>query len=205
MNKNFTIPVFAEPITGLPDTPTCAAAELKRRFQAPADEVREAHNALAEAHETLDEKVEGIVTETFAGTIHESMFDESLAEKLNGKADESDVTKKLAAETAAREELAARVAAAESTLPQKSEAYFGTYTGTGTYPRTISLGFTPQAVIIGNQNGLVGQVTAAYCALMVKGQSTNLCSIVTNGFTLYEYQYSYLNSKDSRFFYIAFK
>ena len=76
MNTNYTIPAFAEPITSLPDTPTCAAAELKRRFQAPADEVREAHTALAEAPEPLDEKVEGIVTETFAGAIHESMFDE---------------------------------------------------------------------------------------------------------------------------------
>ena len=63
--------------------------ELKRRFQAPADEVREAHNALAEAHEALDTKVEGIVTETFVGAIHESMFDEDLTDKLNGKADQT--------------------------------------------------------------------------------------------------------------------
>ena len=76
MNQNYTLPAFAKPITDLPDTPTCAADELKRRFQAPADEVREAHNALAEAHEKLDEKVESIVGETFAGLIDESMLNE---------------------------------------------------------------------------------------------------------------------------------
>ncbi|WP_122790785.1 hypothetical protein [Intestinibacillus sp. Marseille-P6563] len=87
MNKNFTIPAFAEPITNLPDTPTCEATELKRRFQAPVDEVREAHNALAKAHETLDEKVEGIVTETFAGAITEDMLSHELSDSLARRSD----------------------------------------------------------------------------------------------------------------------
>ena len=144
MNKNFTIPAFAEPITGLPDTPTCAANELKRRFQAPADEVRVAHNALAEAHEKLDTKVEGIVTETFAGAIHESMFDEELTEKLNSKAEQTSL-----------DTVDNRLAAAESTLQtqanqiaQRCQIYIGTYTGDGTESKTISLGFRPKAVIV---------------------------------------------------------
>lgn len=51
MNQNDTLPAFAAPITSLPETPTCEAAELKSRFQAPEDEVREVHNVLAKAHE----------------------------------------------------------------------------------------------------------------------------------------------------------
>ena len=138
MNQNFTLPAFAEPITGLPDTPTCAADELKRRFQAPADEVREAHNALAEAHQTLDEKVEGIVTETFAGAIHESMFDDELSQKLNGKAEQ----------TALRAEITARISgdtALQSSLQQKCEAYFGTYTGDGTGKPRHFVGVHPES------------------------------------------------------------
>ena len=148
MNQNFTLPSFAEPISGLPDTPTCEAAELKRRFQAPADEVRVAHNALAEAHEKLDTKVEGIVTETFAGAIHESMFDEELTEKLNGKADET-------ANQAYHTALDTRLKTAESKLTtqssqiaQKCQVYIGTYTGDGAESKTISLGFRPKAVLV---------------------------------------------------------
>ena len=51
--------------------------------------MREAHNALAEAHEQLNEKVESIVGETFVGLIDESMLNEELAEKLNNKADQT--------------------------------------------------------------------------------------------------------------------
>lgn len=85
MNENLTLSTFAEPITGLADTPALSAAELKRRFQAPAEELRQAHNALAEAHAALDEKVEGIVAETYGGTIHESMLDVRFRRKSTPK------------------------------------------------------------------------------------------------------------------------
>lgn len=155
MNKNFTIPAFAEPITGLPDTPTCAANELKRRFQAPADEVRTAHNALAEAHETLDAKVEGIVTETFAGAIHESMFDGELAEKLNGKADETSVSEQMEAEATAREALETANSNAHSSLQRdiaaKCTIATGTFTATGD-TMELTLPFTPTAVVLSSES-----------------------------------------------------
>ncbi|MDR3767416.1 MAG: hypothetical protein Q3Y08_10350 [Butyricicoccus sp.] len=153
MNTNYIIPAFAEPITSLPDTPTLTADELKRRFQAPADEVREAHNALAEAHEALDTKVESIVTETFAGAIHESMFDEALDEKLNGKADENSVSERLTAEQTARESADSALSEAQTVLTtaiaQKCEVYLGTYTPSQTENTDyIELGFQPKAVLL---------------------------------------------------------
>ena len=213
MNQNFTLPAFAEPITGLPDTPTCAADELKRRFQAPADEVREAHNALAEAHQTLDEKVEGIVTETFAGTIHESMFDEALAEKLNGKAEQ----------TALRAEITARISgdtALQSSLQQKCEAYFGTYTGDGTENRVISLGFTPKAVLLLTSDGMTHfdghyygglSITNGPIILSINGIDYYVLKIVDNGFQVTDFYHSpghvgaESNATGHVYFYLAFK
>ena len=187
MNQNFTLPTFAEPITGLPDTPTCEAAELKRRFQAPADEVRVAHNALAEAHEKLDTKVEGIVTETFAGAIHESMFDEELTEKLNSKAEETSLDR-----------VDNRLAAAESTLQtqanqiaQRCQIYIGTYTGDGTESKTISLGFRPKAVIvycegyIGYNDGRIqGGLILDGTPLTFSSAYEPAAEITSNGFTV---------------------
>lgn len=91
MNENLTLSTFAEPITGLADTPALSAAELKRRFQAPAEELRQVHNALAESHAALDEKVEGIIAETYGGTIHENMLDVPLSTKINAKAEQNDM------------------------------------------------------------------------------------------------------------------
>ena len=208
MNTNYTIPAFAEPITSLPDTPTCAAAELKRRFQAPADEVREAHNALAEAHETLDEKVEGIVTETFAGAIHESMFDEELAEKFNGKADQT----ALSAEVQAREELAAdntkKHAQLSAQITTKCEIVTGSYIGSGkSTTKTISLGFTPKAVLVASLRWTGNYANPQKMNLAVTGVDSENVSIVSNGFQVK--QYCNLSPDESQddcpYRYIAFK
>lgn len=212
MNDNYTIPAFAEPITGLPDTPTCAADELKRRFQAPADEVREAHNALAEAHETLDAKVEGIVTETFAGAIHESMFDEELTEKLNSKADEASVAERLEAETAAREAgdaaLDTRVTATEAALLQKCEFITGTYTGNWSgnlndpWTQTIKLGFQPKALLVASEttNGNSYSIPAVHLAL--PDVPSSWITITETGFTAGKYMNWGANGT---YRYIAFK
>ncbi len=215
MNQNFTLPAFAEPITGLPDTPTCAADELKRRFQAPADEVREAHNALAEAHEKLDEKVEGIVTETFAGAIHESMFDGELTDKLNSKADQT-----------ALDIVDTRLSAAESTLQtqtnqiaQKCQVYIGTYTGNGEASQFINLGFTPKAVLVLNGGYSTYNQSSQkhwYGGLAITGRAVTappnrtVLQIETNGFRAYSNDtefadYVLSNSKDSVYHYLAFR
>ncbi|MDR3766407.1 MAG: hypothetical protein Q3Y08_05155 [Butyricicoccus sp.] len=202
MNTNYTIPAFAEPITSLPDTPTCEAAELKRRFQAPADEVREAHNALAEAHEALDTKVEGIVTETFAGAIHESMFDEELTKKLNGKADEASVAERLEAETAAREQTDAAVAL-------KCRMVCGSYTGDDSASRTITVGFAPKAVLVVSSEARIREDNAIWGGLALAGSPVKYDAIVctSNGFQVkLKHDYSvYVNLSGHTYFYIAFE
>lgn len=221
MNQNYTLPAFAEPITSLPDTPTCDADELKRRFQAPADEVREAHNALAEAYELLDEKVEGIVTETFAGAIHENMFDEELAEKLNGKADEESNQEAHMALDTRLKTAETKLTVQSGQISQKSEVYFGTYTGTadphtGIGNQVISLGFTPKAVLVLRYGADVSDNAWSYGGMALAGHaavrgSDTVLEIVNNGFKAYSGNNSIssiricLNDGGDQYYYFAFK
>ena len=194
MNDNFTIDQFTHRISDLPDQPTLSPQELKQRFDSSPEELRTAHNALAKC-------VQGITDATYPDTVTRDMLAPAVREEIAGKAEETD----LAAEQTARLTLSGRVAAVEQALPQKCEVYFGTYTGTGTYPRTVSLGFTPKAVLIGHQNGLIAESTAVYSTLMLKDYATQYCGIVSNGFTLYNYTYSQLNYDGAKFFFIAFR
>ncbi len=209
MNQNFTIPAFAEPITSLPDTPTCEASELKRRFQAPADEVREAHNALAEAHEALDTKVEGIVTETFVGAIHESMFDEHLTDKLNGKADQT----ALEDEIQARKQLDTNNTQAHSQLntqiAAKCRIVAGSYTGEGSEDRlnpakVITLGFQPKAVFVMSANWANAFYDQQWGIMALPGVPGTGLKVTGNGFEVS----GWLNSNNATynpFRYIAFQ
>ncbi|MBC5726844.1 hypothetical protein H8S45_15500, partial [Agathobaculum sp. NSJ-28] len=177
------------------------ANELKARFDSSPEELRQAVNGICDEASRLEARVEGIVVDTFGDTIDREMLSEELAAELDAKATQVG----LAAEQQAREALSGRVSALENAVPQKSEMYFGTYTGTGSYPRTLSIGFTPKAVIIGHKDGLIADETAVYSTLMLQGYKTDYCGIVSNGFTLYEYKYSKLNYNGAQFYYIAFR
>ena len=192
---------FTHKITDLPDQPSLPANELKARFDSSPEELRQAVNGICDEASRLEARVEGIVVDTFGDTIDREMLSEELAAELDAKATQVG----LAAEQQAREALSGRVSALENAGPQKSEMYFGTYTGTGSYPRTLSIGFTPKAVIIGHKDGLIADETAVYSTLMLQGYKTDYCGIVSNGFTLYEYKYSKLNYNGAQFYYIAFR
>ena len=195
------ITAFQHKITDLPDQPSLPANELKARFDSSPEELRQAVNGICDEASRLEARVEGIVMDTFGDTIDREMLSEELAAELDAKATQVG----LAAEQQAREALSGRVSALENAVPQKSEMYFGTYTGTGSYPRTLSIGFTPKAVIIGHKDGLIADETAVYSTLMLQGYKTDYCGIVSNGFTLYEYKYSKLNYNGAQFYYIAFR
>ena len=195
------ITAFQHKITDLPDQPSLPANELKARFDSSPEELRQAVNGICDEASRLEARVEGIVVDTFGDTIDREMLSEELAAELDAKATQVG----LAAEQQAREALSGRVSALENAVPQKSEMYFGTYTGTGSYPRTLSIGFTPKAVIIGHKDGLIADETAVYSTLMLQGYKTDYCGIVSNGFTLYEYKYSKLNYNGAQFYYIAFR
>ena len=195
------ITAFQHKITDLPDQPSLPANELKARFDSSPEELRQAVNGICDEASRLEARVEGIVVDTFGDTIDREMLSEELAAELDAKATQAG----LAAEQQAREALSGRVSALENAVPQKSEMYFGTYAGTGSYPRTLSIGFTPKAVIIGHKDGLIADETAVYSTLMLQGYKTDYCGIVSNGFTLYEYKYSKLNYNGAQFYYIAFR
>ena len=195
------ITAFQHKITDLPDQPSLPANELKARFDSSPEELRQAVNGICDEASRLEARVEGIVVDTFGDTIDREMLSEELAAELDAKATQAG----LAAEQQAREALSGRVSALENAVPQKSEMYFGTYTGTGSYPRTLSIGFTPKAVIIGHKDGLIADETAVYSTLMLQGYKTDCCGIVSNGFTLYEYKYSKLNYNGAQLYYIAFR
>ena len=134
MNEDYTLTTFTEPITALADDPQLPPDEMKRRLQAPADELRQAHNALAGV-------VHGITEATYPDTVTEDMLTDALSEKINGKADISDVSDEVNA-------LDARLDTVETALPEKCEATCGVYYGNGEQSREIILGFRPKAVLI---------------------------------------------------------
>ncbi len=111
---------FIHRVGDLPDQPTLSPQELKQRFDSSPEELRKAVNSICDEGERLSARVEGIVMDTFGDTIDREMLSHELAAELDGKAEQT----ALAAETAARENLA-------ETVAQKCECYFGTYTGDG--------------------------------------------------------------------------
>lgn len=107
-----------------------------------------------------------------------------------------------AAEAAARAALAQRVQALEA-----KKVYFGSFTGTGTSPQFVSLGYTPAAVILH-----MGQTTG-HSGLLVGGGYlaygiTKVAQIVENGLQLYtdveNYNTQIFNAKGKVTYYIAF-
>ena len=177
MNEDFTLTTFAEPITNLADEPQLPADEMKRRLQAPADELRQAHNALAQT-------VHGITEATYPDTVTEAMLIDELAAKINGKAEQTALTAEATAREAADDAL-------DTELAKKCEVYAGTYTGDGTASRTISLGFTPKAVLVMNTNG---QTTDSYRysgGLAVTGQPCVFSDYTVVGITDGGFQVGY--------------
>ena len=195
------ITAFQHKITDLPDQPSLPANELKARFDSSPEELRQAVNGICDEASRLEARVEGIVVDTFGDTIDREMLSEELAAELDAKATQAALTGVDSRLQSAEATLQAHTAQ----LAQKAEVYFGTYTGTGSYPRTLSIGFTPKAVIIGHKDGLIADETAVYSTLMLQGYKTDYCGIVSNGFTLYEYKYSKLNYNGAQFYYIAFR
>src|SRR5699024_7963648 len=128
------------------DQPNLPADELKARFDSSPEELRQSVNGICNDAARLEARVEGIVVDTFGDTIDREMLSDELAAELDAKAEQTALTSEAQTRETAVSALDTRVAALENAVPQKSEVYFGTYTGTGSYPRTLSIGFTPKAV-----------------------------------------------------------
>ena len=173
---------FTHKITDLPDQPSLPANELKARFDSSPEELRQAVNGICDEASRLEARVEGIVVDTFGDTIDREMLSDELAAELDAKATQTALTG-----------VDSRLQTAESTLQthttqltQKSELYFGTYTGTGTSAtKTVSLGFTPKAVlVVAYQSKYDGEYNRTTVQLAVQGANAKIVSIVSGGFTV---------------------
>ena len=147
------IAAFTHKITDLPDQPNLPADELKARFDSSPEELRVAHNALCDDADRLDDRVSGIIAETFGDAIPKSMLSDELQDEIDAKAVETSVASRITAEQTARASadsaLDTRVDALETELPQKVEIYIGTYSGSGDgNTKRITLPVTPKAVLV---------------------------------------------------------
>ena len=140
------IAAFAHKITDLPDQPNLPADELKARFDSSPEELRVAHNALCDDADRLDDRVSGIIAETFGDAIPKSMLADELQDEIDAKAEAADLTAETTARESADSALSTRVTSLESTVPQKAQVYRLRCTGTGDATKTYTFPFAPDIV-----------------------------------------------------------
>ncbi len=92
----------------------------------------------------------------------------------------------LASEISARQSLASRVSATESSLRRTSYFVTGTYNGSGSSnTQTISIGFQPRAVLVVAYRGYYEEQHDRTCVqLAVRGANAKLVSITSSGFSV---------------------
>ena len=78
---------FQHKIADLPDEPQIPADELKSRFDACPEELRQSLNAVCDDAARLEARVEGIVVDTFGDTIDKEMLSDELAADVAWKSD----------------------------------------------------------------------------------------------------------------------
>ena len=195
---------FQHKIADLADQPTLPPDELKSRFDACPEELRQRLNAVCDDAARLEARVEGIVVDTFGDTIDKEMLSDELAAELDAKAEAADLTA-----------LDTRVTAAETALPAKAECYFGTYIGNGAASQTITLGFTPSILITCTSSGVLGTISGyefMYGGICtpehpVRRENTIAVEIIENGFRVLQNDNLYVraNMEERQYCFIAFK
>ena len=194
--------MFQHKVADLPDEPQIPAADLKSRFDACPEELRQSLNAVCDDADRLDARVAGIVAETFGDSIDKSMLSDELQDEIDAKATQT----ALAAEIEAREQTDAAVA-------QKCEVYFGTYTGGGQAERLIELDFTPQAVLLADNfgnyvTGGVAQYSGAFALYdtPIWYRDAPVLVLQENGFTVgYLQSYVATNTAEREYHFLAIK
>ncbi len=190
---------FKQTISALPDTPNVSAAELKRRFDACPEELRQALNGVCDDGAALEKRMDAYRAETFEGEITRDMLAPAVQSEISGKAEQS----ALDAETAAREKTDAAVA-------KKCEIHVGTYTGNGAASRMITLGFTPVAVFCIKEGYQLNYSSSTYGGFAVTGfpakaGSTKLVEIKEGGFLVYESDNRRANGQGILYHYMALR
>ena len=195
---------FTHKITDLPDQPSLPANELKARFDSSPEELRQAVNGICDEASRLEARVEGIVVDTFGDTIDREMLSEELAAELDAKITQADLAAETAAREAADSALGSRIESANTTAASKCQLYIGTYTGTGSYPRTVYTGFTPRAVIVSPQAAMdYGEYGTGGAVITQDGSDSRFSRIISGGFELRATNNP--NAEGIAFYYLAFR
>ncbi len=192
MFTDHKIEKFTKTVGGLPDQPNIEPQALKNWFDAAPEELRQSLNGVCEDGAALESRVNGIIEHTFAGNVSESMLDDALAGKLNGKAEGSALTAEQSARADADAALDGRMSTAEGTLSTlqtalaaKCEVVFGTYNGMGTTTtQTISLGFYPLAVLIMAGQSTYTETTRIPTAFATRALVSLGATLNSNGFAV---------------------
>ena len=202
---------FAHKIADLPDQPNLPADELKARFDSSPEELRQSVNGICDDADRLENRVDGIIAETFGDTIDKSMLSNELAAELDAKAIETSVASRIAAEQAAR--IAADTALEQGLgqqISQKCAMYFGAYYGDGQSQRLIDLGFQPTAVLLFNDEGSSRNEEGSFGGLALPNRPVvngvnYVVRIVAQGFNVYKNNGSETNESGTDYYYLAFK
>ena len=214
---------FTHRISELADQPNLPADELKARFDSSPEELRKSLNAVCDDADSLENRVDSIITQTFEGVVDKSMLAESLAAELDAKATQTALSAEQTAREDADSSLGSRLSAAESSITthtsqiaQKCQIYFGTYTGNGAASRTVSLGFRPKAVFVLSEGYFMYWNASTSGGLAVDGapvqidnltgggQSTAL-AVAPTGFMVGQVNNASTNAQNTVYHYIAFQ
>ena len=214
---------FTHRISELADQPNLPADELKARFDSSPEELRKSLNAVCDDADSLENRVDSIITQTFEGVVDKSMLAESLAAELDAKATQTALSAEQTAREDADSSLSSRLSAAESSITthtgqiaQKCQIYFGTYTGNGAASRTVSLGFRPKAVFVLSEGYFMYWNASTSGGLAVDGapvqidnltgggQSTAL-AVAPTGFMVGQVNNASTNAQNTVYHYIAFR
>lgn len=219
MFENRKIPAFSQRISDLPDQPQLSASEMKACFDSSPEELRVAVNGLADDGKQLENKVAGIIAQSFEQAVTEGMLDEALRVKLDGKVDDSAlagieqaVADETAARTAADAQLQSQINSVSSTASSRARIASGTYYGNGAESRTISCGLYAQLVIVvASGLGLLSVKTRSggYTGGMGPANGQSVAQITSSGFLVSTKDFTtsnFMNTNESgrTYSYIAF-
>ena len=194
---------FTKTVGGLPDQPNIEPQALKNWFDAAPEELRQSLNGVCEDGAVLESRVNGIIERTFAGNVSESMLDDALAGKLNGKAEGSALTAEQSARADADATLQKAIDVHTTQIALKTQITAGLYSPSNTTTTdAINLGFAPKAVILIPRNPEDGYVYSIRIAF--KDTPHDFLSVTDTGFAVAYASYR-ASAGSSPYRYLAFQ
>ncbi|MDR3766406.1 MAG: hypothetical protein Q3Y08_05150, partial [Butyricicoccus sp.] len=176
------ITAFQNRISDLPDTPMLTATELKARFDACPEELRQALNGVCDDSKVLEDRIDAYRAQTFTGEITREMLSSAVQTELDGKASQA------ALDAAETDNIAAHTEF-QSQIMSKCEVVIGSFTPANAEEEdVITLGFQPRMVILCPRCPWVDDIKA-YFGIAMPGLPSWLCVITDTGFRITPHVY----------------